>query len=167
MFHLEDLPNELFLIIFSYLTKFELLESFLKLNIRFNILLSNYIHHLYFSSILSKNQLDKYSQNYFPFINNYIYSLTFDNYQIGNDFLEKTKFIQLENLSRIKLIDNGIDLQEDLLQRFKPDTLNLVITSLNQENKRWKFLSTSVKRLQIELETGENAKKYLRSDFSF
>jgi len=167
MFHLDDLPNELFLIIFSYLTKFELLESFLKLNIRFNILLSNYIHHLYFSSILTKNQLDKYSQSYFPFINNYIYSLTFDNYQIGNDFLEKTKFIQLENLSRIKLIDNGIDLQEDLLQRFKPDTLNLVITSLNQENKRWKFLSTSVKRLQIELETGENAKKYLRSDFSF
>jgi hypothetical protein len=42
-----------------------------------------------------------------------------------------------------------------------------VITSLNQENKRWKFLSTSVKRLQIELETGENAKKYLRSAFSF
>jgi len=167
MFHLEDLPNELILIIFSYLTKFELLESFLKLNIRFNILLSNYIHHLYFSSILTKNQLDKYSQNYFPFINNYIYSLTFDNYQIGNDFLEKTKFIQLENLSRIKLIDNGIDLQEDLLQRFKPDTLNLVITSLNQENKRWKLLSTSVKRLQIELETGENAKKYLRSTFSF
>jgi hypothetical protein len=167
MFHLEDLPNELFLIIFSYLTKFELLESFLKLNIRLNILLSNSIHHLYFSSILTKNQLDTYSQNYFPFINNYIYSLTFDNYQIGNDFLEKTKFIQLENLSRIKLIDNGIDLQEDLLQRFKPDTLNLVITSLNQENKRWKFLSTSVKRLQIELETGENAKKYLRFGFSF
>jgi hypothetical protein len=93
--------------------------------------------------------------------------LTFDNYQIGNDFLEKTKFVQLENLSRIKLIDDGIDLQEDLLKRFKPDILNIVITSLNQDNKPWKFLSTSVKRLQIELETGENAKKYLRFGFSF
>ena len=167
MFHLEDLPNELFLIIFSYLTKFELLESFLKLNLRFTILLSKHIHHINLSSTLTRSQLDKYSKNDFPHINNYIYSFTFDNYQIGKDFLEKTKLIQSENLYQIKLIDNGIDLEEDLLERFKPDILNIVITSLNHENKRWKFLSTSVKRLQIELETGENAKKYFKFSVSF
>ena len=89
MFHFEDLPNELVLIIFSYLTKFELLESFLKLNQRFNILLLKYIHHINLSSILTKIQLDKYLNNYLPLINNHIYSFTFDNYQIGNIFLKK------------------------------------------------------------------------------
>ncbi|CAF0844300.1 unnamed protein product [Adineta steineri] len=165
MIYLEDLPNELILSLFSYLTKFELLKSFLKLNIRFNILLSNYIHHINLSSILTKNQIDKYSKNYFPYINNDIYSLTFDNYEIGKYFLEKIKFIQLENLYKIKLIDNGIDLQDGLFEIFKPNILNLVITSLSQEKKRWKFSSTSIKQLQIELQTGDIAKNFLTNQF--
>jgi hypothetical protein len=161
MFYLEELPNEIFLIIYSYLTKFELLESFLTLNQRLNDLLSKYVNHINLSSILTNNQLNRFSKNYFPHINSYISSLTIDNYYIGNDFLEKTKFIQLDNLYRVKLVDNGIDLQHDLLQRFKPEILNIVITSLNQESKHWKFVSTSLKRLEIDLEIGEYAKKYV------
>ena len=72
-------------------------------------------------------------------------------------FFEQTKF---ENLYRIKLIDNGINLQDDFLQRFQPDILNIVMTSLNHDDKQYGFLSKSLKRLEIELFIGENAKKY-------
>jgi hypothetical protein len=167
MFYFDELPNELILMIFSYLTKFELLESFLKLNTRFNCLLSKYIHHINLSSIFTKNEINKFSKDYFSYIKNEIYSLTIDNYQIGKDFLQTTKSIQLENLFRIKLIDHGIDLQQELLKRFNPEVLTVVITSLNQENKQWELASTSVKRLEIEFETGEIAKKYFTNSLCF
>lgn len=153
MFCLEDLPNELFLIIFSYLKKYELIKSFYELNKRLNSILFKFVYHINLSSIITKDQLEKYLNIY-----SFIYSLTIDNYQIGNYFFEKIKFIQLENLYRIKLIDNGIH----LLERIKPDVLNIVITSLNHENK---FLLTSLKRLEIEFQIGEYAKKYFLSFF--
>jgi hypothetical protein len=153
MFCLEDLPNELFLIIFSYLKKYELIKSFYELNKRLNSILFKFVYHINLSSIITKDQLEKYLNIY-----SFIYSLTIDNYQIGNYFFEKIKFIQLENLYRIKLIDNGIH----LLERIKPDVLNIVITSLNYENK---FLLTSLKRLEIEFQIGEYAKKYFLSFF--
>jgi len=152
MFCLEDLPNELFLIIFSYLKKYQLIQSFFQLNKRLNSILFKFVYHINLSSIITKDQLDKYLNIY-----SFIHSLTIDNYHIGNYFLDKIKFIQLQNLYRIKLIDNGINLQENLLKIFKPDVLTIVITSLNQEKK---FLLTSVKRLEIEFQIGEYAKKY-------
>ncbi len=59
MFYLEELPNEIILIIYSYLSKFDLLESFLKLNQRLNNLLSRYLNHINLSSILPNNQIEK------------------------------------------------------------------------------------------------------------
>ncbi|CAF1004696.1 unnamed protein product [Adineta ricciae] len=114
-----------------------------------------------FSSVLSKQQIDKYAQKFLPFIRNSIYSFTFDDYHIGRTFFDQTRSIRLENLSQIKLIDHGIDLQDDFLGQFRPETLNLVITSFNQTCKPCKLLSTSIKRLHIEFETGDDAKHYL------
>lgn len=154
MFCLEDLPNELFLLIFSYLKKFELIESFLQLNNRLNNLLLKYISHINLSTIFRKNEI-----NHFLNINSFISSITIDNYQIGNYFIDK---INLENLYRIKFIDNGIDLQEKFFEKFQPEILNIVITSSNSNDKQCKFISKSLKRLEIEFQSGEYAKRYFK-----
>lgn len=162
MHYFDELPNELFLIIFSYLEKSQLIESFFQLNKRLNNLLLKYIYHINLSSILTKNQFNQFLKIY-----SFIYSLNIENYQIGNDFIQKFKFIPLENLYRIKLLDYGIDLYEEILQRFKPEILNIVITSLNQDNKSYQFFSTSLKQLEIEFQIGEYAKKYFHINFLF
>ncbi|UJR35048.1 hypothetical protein I4U23_027824 [Adineta vaga] len=49
----------------------------------------------------------------------------------------------------------------------QPEILNLVITSFNQTCKPCKLLSTSIKQLHIEFETGEDAKHYFENHLEF
>lgn len=156
---LEDLPNELLLIVFTYLSKLHLFQAFLRINGRLNDLLSKYAHHINLSSVFSQLEIEQYCHNVLPQLKDTVYSLTLDSGHIGRSLLETAKCIPLHNLSRIKLIGRGLDLQEDLLRVLRPDVLHLVITSFNETSKLCPLASTSVQRLKIEFETGEDARQ--------
>lgn len=99
----DNLPNELYLCIFDYLNKIDLIYSFLNLNRRLNILLT---HSYHFTS--KYIDLTKLNPNVFQFyclqkqINNEIYSIKLNDHQLkhllfsSNNQL-KQLYLSLEN----------------------------------------------------------------------
>ena len=164
MFDLEDLPNELLLMIFSYISQLELSQSFLQLNQRFTNLLIPYFRHWNLSSKFEQKKLNRLFINYFPLLNNFVSSLTIDNEHIGREFLEKTKSIPFENFSYLQLIDNAIELTEDFIEKFSPECLKLVQTPFYQENKRDYFLPKSIKDLSLHFHIEYDTEKYRSFD---
>lgn len=146
MFGFDDLPNELYLILFSYLKKDQLIESFYQLNQRIDRILLNYFSKIFLTTKLTRKQLQQYQQ-----IDSLINYLVIDNYQIGKEFL--CKDIPLKNLSEIKLIDSAIDFSEKL----QPEIINIVCTNFNENNQKIHFQS---KQIQFEFISSEYAKKY-------
>lgn len=153
MYHLEDLPNEVLLIILSYFNKFELSQSFIDLNQRFTHLVTKYLHHIHFSSKYRREDLIQLLVDKIPVIQQFIYSLSIDNQTVGKYFLENSKTIQLENLFSLQLVDQGIDLLDDFSSIYQPEVLTLIQTPFYQQTKRYSITSTSLKYLQIDVQT--------------
>lgn len=148
---MEGLPNELCLLVFSYLNKWQLIESFYRLNQRFDRLLFKYLSHVYISSNIRRKDLD-----YLAKISSWIESVTIENQQIGREFLKKC---HLENVHRIKLIDHGTEFYQEILSKYQPERFHLVITSFDQQTKPYRIDSNSLKEVQMEFYLPEYAKK--------
>ena len=158
MFDFDELPNELYLIIFSYFKKYQLIQSFYQLNRRINYLIIKYFLHINLSTKFPNKQFKEYLN-----IQSFISSLTIESNQIEKSFLNQ---IQLDSLNQIKLIDSAIDLQEYILDKFQPETLHLVFTSLNELNRNSQINFQSLKKLELEFYIGEYAKNYLLNEIN-
>ena len=156
----DDLPNELILIILSHLTKFQLFQSFSNLNRRLNDLVGNFVQHLSLSSSVSRTQFDALFDNHLRSIQSLLCSLSIENDTVGNYLLEKTQFIPLHNLSRLKLIDRALDLHEHLFKSIEPDRLDIVVTPFYPNDPSTPLSFASSKPLQIHLDIGDNAKDF-------
>ncbi|CAF1143122.1 unnamed protein product [Didymodactylos carnosus] len=86
MGRLEELPNELLLVIFSYLSSIEIIYSFVNLNNRYSQILSLYSIDLDLSSINIEN-LNYYCQKIIPAVGAYVHSLTLNN-KLSEKYLE-------------------------------------------------------------------------------
>lgn len=148
---MEGLPNELYLLVFSYLNKWQLIESFYQLNQRFNRLLFKYLSHVYLSSNVQRKHLE-----YFTKISSWIQSITIENKQIGREFLQQC---QLNNLQRIKLIDHGMEFYQEILSKYHPGKFHLVVTSFDQQKKSYRIQSEGLEEFQMEFYLPEYAKK--------
>ena len=153
MFGFDDLPNELYLIVFCYLTKDELIESFYQLNQRINSILLKYFSRIFLQTKLTRKQIEQYQQ-----IDAFIQNLTIENYQIGKEFIcEK---ISLKNLSRIQFIDSALELYENVIERIQPEIIAFVSTCFCQNQRKFDFQSKSIQKFQFEFLSNDFATKY-------
>ena len=149
---MEDLPNELCLMIFSYLTKCQLIETFTRLNQRFDRLLGRYLSHVYLSANFTRNDFKSFEQ-----IQSWIRSVTIENERIGREFLRR---YQLNNLQRIKFIDQiGNNFNEEISNKYQPEIFHFVFTSFQQQNSPFRIQCNSLKEVQLDFYQSEYAKK--------
>lgn len=152
MFLFEDLPNELILIIFSFLQPSDLFEKFLRLNSRLKNLLVEHFRHVELLKSFDQENFRKFVDEFLPLTNDFVRSLTIDHQIIGNEFLHRTKSIRFDCLENLRLIDDAIDLSDEFLRRFPLEFLRLSSTSFYERTKSISLQSKSIKRIQIDLQ---------------
>ncbi|CAF1449574.1 unnamed protein product [Didymodactylos carnosus] len=140
--NIEQLPNEILLEIDRYLSPYDVLTSFLNLNSRFNLTISDYKYNLDLSQDISLEKFSHLCTNILPLINNSIYKLTLnDGYSPYQMFIFNTKqydysFPNLVCLTLKGFNDSGIDLLINML--IKSINLKiLIITYTNQDQGPW------------------------------
>jgi hypothetical protein len=116
---LEQLPNELFMEMFAYLTDVDVVYSFSQLNTRFQSLIRNYCHIFDFKSI-TKSKIDFIIQQHNP---KYWQSL-----RLSND--DETPG-QIETFSRLYPLDqHPFQLKSISLINVQPDKSNVIFSQI-------------------------------------
>ncbi len=106
---LEELPNELFLLIFSYLKSDMVIQTFLDLNQRFQSLILQYSRHLVLSADIDPNWIKKRMLS----IENNIQTITLNIKLIRSVFFGKYSYPNLHSITLYSSIDWQVELDTE------------------------------------------------------